>query len=64
MKSNGPLRNVAEVKRYAAELRDYASPNDKRKQDMATLALRNPRAFLARPKWQRDLVYAAGYDFD
>ena len=55
---------MAEVKRYAAELRDYASPNDKRKQDMATLALRNPRAFLARPKWQRDLVYAVGYEID
>lgn len=62
--SNGPLRNVREVKKYAAELQEYASPNNRRLRDMASLALRNPEAFLARPQWQRDLLHAAGYEID
>ena len=57
MRSNGPIKNLAQVRSLARTLQSYA--RIPREQDMAKLALRSPKAFLARPTWQGELVDAA-----
>lgn len=62
-KSNGILKSAAAVRRMAEEVLEHIGESPRpRDMGMARLALRSPHMFLARPRWQEDLVRAAGYE--